>query len=177
MGKRLISLIGVCIILICTPCKAEINYQLLYNWSYQPPNVQQNLVRKNTNIQVVDELAWNDPDLYETYAYTTMNTIPNTGYVYGIDMFIKKGEETALTHEVGHCLSNYDSNLYWWCNQPAFEQIWQAERMNSVLLYQGQKDKLEYFACAYDMYIRYPGILKNACPMTYNYITVVLRYT
>ena len=102
--------------LMTVQVRAEITPQLLYNWSYQPSNVQNNLVRKNTNIQVVDKLAWESKDLYETYAYTTMHTIPNTNYVYSIDMYIKKGEETSLTHEVGHCLSNYENNLYWWCN-------------------------------------------------------------
>lgn len=161
----------------CISTKADINYDLLYNWSYQPANVQMDLVRKNTNIQVVDKLDWESPDLYETYAYTTMKPIPGTMLASGIDIRIKKGYESSLTHEVGHCLSNYQQHIYWWCNQPMFEQIWIAERSKCILLYQGLYDKREYFACAYDAYIRYPEILKNMCPMTYNYITVVLNYT
>ena len=174
--KQALAFIGI-YLLLAIPVRADINYNLLYNWSYQPSNVQNNLVWKNTNIQVVDKLDWQDPNLYRTYAYTTMNVIPNTDYVYSINMYIKKGEETSLTHEVGHCLSNYQHSLYWWCNQPVYEQIWQQERYNSVMLAQGWEDKIEYFACAYDMYIRYPDILKRVCPQTYNYITVVLRYT
>ena len=46
-----------------------------------------------------------------------------------------------------------------------------------TLVGQGADDIREYFACAYDAYIRYTPILKQCCPQTYNYITVVLNYT
>ena len=178
MKKSLTCLLAVVLTILCTSTvKADINYDLLYNWSYQPSNVQWDLVQKNTNIQVVDKLDWESPDLYETYGYTTMKVIPGTMMVSGIDVRIKKGYESALTHEVGHCLSNYKNNLYWWCKQPIFEQIWIAERNNCILTFQGRDNILEYFACSYDAYIRYPQIFKNQCPMTYNYIQVVLNYT
>ena len=167
----------ICIVALCIPVKAEINYDLLYNWQYQPANVQQNLVLKNTDIQVVDQLDWESPDLYETYAYTRMYPIPGTTITPHIDIRIKKGCESSLTHEVGHALSDYGLYMYWWCEQPIFDQIWQAERYNCILLFQGISDKREYFACAYDAYIRYPEMLKKMCPLTYNYITVVLNYT
>ena len=175
--KRLISLIGVCILLICTPCKAEITPQLLQEWSRQPNNVQWNVFYQQTNIQVVDNLDWQSQNLYDTYAYTTMNVIPNTQYVQSIDMKIKRGYEYTLTHEVGHCISNANHSVYWWCYRPEFIQIWQAERYNNVLMAQGFDDIREYFACAYDMYIRFPQILKQANPQTYNYMIVVLRNT
>ncbi len=84
--KRLISLIGVCILLICTPVKAEITPQLLQEWARQPNNVQWNVFYQNTNIQVVDELPWESPDLADTWAYTTMNVIPNTQYVQSLSL-------------------------------------------------------------------------------------------
>ncbi|MBQ7481326.1 MAG: hypothetical protein IJT80_05555 [Lachnospiraceae bacterium] len=126
---------------------------------------------------MLDALPWESPDLYETYAYTTMNVIPGTSYVSSIDIFIKKGYEPALTHEVGHALSNARFDLYWWCYRPEFIQIWQRERYNNVLMVQGIDDIREYFACAYDLFIRFPQILKQANPDTYNYIQVVLNYT
>lgn len=175
--KRLISLIGVCILLICTPCKAEITPQLMMEWGRQPNNVQWNVYYQQTNIQVVDNLDWQSPSLYDTYAYTTMNVIPNTQYVQSIDMKIKRGYEYTLTHEVGHCISNANHSVYWWCFRPEFIQIWQAERLNNALMFQGVDDIREYFACAYDLYIRYPQILKKANPQTYNYMIVVLRNT
>ena len=179
MKKSLTCILTVAFMLLfTTTAKADINYDLLYNWSYQPNNVQWDLVGKNTNIQVVDKLDWESPDLYETYGYTTMKVIPGSTIVSGIDVRIKKGYESSLTHEVGHCLSNYKNNLYWWCYRPEFITIWQQERMNCPLLVgQGLTDIREYFACAYDAYIRYPQILKKTCPMTYNYIQVVLKYT
>ena len=173
--KRLVSLIGVCILLICTPCKAEITPQLLSEWGRQPNNVQWNVFYQQTNIQVVDNLPWVSPSLYDTYAYTTMNV--NSGYVQSIDMYVKRGYESALTHEVGHALSNEGGIPYWWAFQPCFIEIWQKERYNNVMMAQGFDDIREYFACAYDLYIRYPQILKQANPLTYNYITVVLSYT
>lgn len=175
--KRLISLIGVCILLICTPCKAEITPQLMMEWSRQPSNVQWNLFNQRTNIQVVDKLPWESPFLADTWAYTTMNVIPGTTYVSSINMYIKRGYESALTHEVGHALSNANHDVYWWCFQPAFIQIWQQERYNNVMMAQGFDDIREYFACAYDMYIRYPQLLKKTNPLTWNYLTVVLKYT
>ena len=177
MIRKLVSLIGVCILLICTPCKAEITPQLLQEWSRQPNNVQWNVFYQQTNIQVVDNLDWQSQNLYDTYAYTTMNVIPNTQYVQSIDMKIKRGYEYTLTHEVGHCISNANHSVYWWCYRPEFIQIWQAERYNNVLMAQGFDDIREYFACAYDMYIRFPQILKQANPQTYNYMIVVLRNT
>ena len=170
-------LVWVCILMVHTPVKAEINYNLLYNWSFQPSNVQMDLVQKHTDIQVVDQLDWTSPDLADTYAYTSMYRIPNTNKVSHIEVRIQKGLETTLSHEVGHCLSNYKDNLYWWCYQPIFEQIWMLERYNNTMMAQGWNDVREYFACAYDLYIRYPELLKRTCPMTYNYITVVLNYT
>lgn len=81
--KRLLCFITalVCTLMISVPARADINYNLIYNWSFQPPNVQQDLVAKRTNIQVVNTLPWESPDLYETWAYTTMNVTPGTTYV------------------------------------------------------------------------------------------------
>ena len=164
--------------MICTPVKAEITPQLLQEWAKQPNNVQWNVFYQNTNIQVVDRLPWESPSLYDTYAFTTMNVVPNTLYVQSIDMYIKRGYESSLTHEVGHCISNAGHIPYWWCFRPEFIPIWQAEKYNCVLLIgQGENDIREYFAEAYNLYINYPPILKQCCPMTYNYITVVLQYT
>ena len=176
-GIKLLTLIGIAVILMATPVRAEITPQLMQEWGRQPNNVQWNVFYQNTNIQVVDKLPWESPDLADTWAYTTMNVIPGTTYVSSINMYIKRGYESALTHEVGHALSNANHDVYWWCFQPAFIQIWQQERYNNVMMAQGFDDIREYFACAYDMFIRYPQILKQANPMTYNYITVVLNYT
>lgn len=174
----ILPLIGVCILLICTPCKAEITPQLLQEWSRQPNNVQWNVYYQQTNIQVVDNLPWVSPSLYDTYAYTTMNVIPGTTYVSSIDMYVKTGCESSLTHEVGHCISNAGHSVYWWCYRPEFVQIWQQERYNCPLLIgQGADDIREYFACAYDAYIRFRPILKQCCPQTYNYMIVVLQNT
>lgn len=161
--------------MICTPVYAEITPQLLQEWGRQPNNVQWDLYYQNTAIQVVDTLPWVSPSLYDTYAYTTLNV--QNGYVQSVGIWIKRGYEYTLTHEVGHALSDYAKTPYWWCYQPSFYQIWLAERYNNAMMAQGFDDIREYFACAYDMYIRYPQILKQANPMTYNYITVVLNYT
>lgn len=175
MTSKLLTLIGIAVILMATPVRAEITPQLMQEWSRQPNNVQWNVFYQQTNIQVVDNLPWVSPSLYDTYAYTTMNV--NSEYVQSIDMYVKRGYEFALTHEVGHCISNANRTPYWWCYQPCFIQIWQAERYNNVMMAQGFDDIREYFACAYDLYLRYPQILKQANPLTYNYITVVLQYT
>ena len=176
MIRKLISLIGVCILLICTPVKAEITPQLMMEWSRQPSNVQWNLYNQRTNIQVVDKLPWESPFLADTYGYTTLNV--QNGYVQSVDIVIKRGCEFALTHEVGHALSDYAHIPYWWATNPAFQPIWQAEKYNCVLLVgQGEYDVREYFAAAYDLYIRFPQILRKCCPSTFNYITVVLSYT
>lgn len=173
--KRLIFLTAIFILTLTTSVRAEITPQLLNEWAKQPNNVQWDVYYQNTNIQVVDNLDWTSPDLYETHAYTTMNV--SNGYVNSIDIRIKRGYEYALTHEVGHALSNVFRIPYGWCTLPDFIRIWQKERYNNVLLAQGWNDIREYFACAYDLYINYPQLLKQTCPDTYNFMTVVLRNT
>jgi len=175
--KRIIIAALVCILLLQVPVRADINYNLIFNWQIQPPNVQQNLVLQNTSIHVVDTLPWESPDLAQTWAYTTMDVIPGTAYVRSVDIYIKTGYESTLTHEVGHVLSNAGHTVYWWCFRPEFIQIFQEERYNNVMMAQGFDNILEYFACAYDMYIRFPELLKKTNPKTFNYLTVVMRYT
>ena len=175
--KRLITLTLACILLFSVQAKAEITPQLLNEWAKQPNNVQWNVFYQQTNIQVVDTLPWESPDLADTWAYTTMNVIPGTLYVQSIDMYVKRGYEFALTHEVGHAISNAGHSVYWWCFRPEFINIWQKERYNNVMMAQGFDDIREYFACAYDMYINYPQLLKKTNPLTWNYLTVVLRNT
>lgn len=174
---KLLTLIGIAVILMATPVRADITPALMQEWGRQPNNVQWNVFYQNTNIQVVDKLPWESPDLASTWAYTTMNVIPGTTYVSSIDMYIKRGYETALTHEVGHAISNANHSLYWWCIQPSFIQIWQQERYNNVMMAQGFDNILEYFACAYDLYINYPQLLKQTNPLTWNYLQVVMQYT
>ena len=173
---RITKLSLIFIFLFSISVKAEITPQLLQEWAKQPSNVQWNIFYQNTNIQVVDKLPWESPSLYDTYGYTTLNV--QNGYVQSVDIVIKRGCEFALTHEVGHALSDYKQIPYWWCFQPCFVQIWQQEKYNCILLIgQGENDIREYFAAAYDLYIRFPQLLKSTCPMTYNYISVVLNYT
>jgi len=175
--KRIIIAALVCILLLQVPVRADINYNLIFNWQIQPPNVQQNLVLQNTSIHVVDTLPWESPDLAQTWAYTTMDVIPGTAYVRSVDIYIKTGYESTLTHEVGHVLSNAGHTVYWWCFRPEFIQIFQEERYNNVMMAQGFDNILEYVSCAYDMYIRFPDLLKKTNPKTFNYLTVVMRYT
>lgn len=174
----IISFIMGLILLTPLQTKADINYNLIYNWQYQPQNVKNNLVTQNTNIRVVDDIRYDDPTLYDVYGLTTMYLYPNSTYVTHIDVQVEQGHEDSLTHEVGHCISNANHSLYWWCFRPEFIQIWLAERDCAyALMAHGHDDIREYFADAYDLYIRFPQILKKLCPMTYNYMTVVLKYT
>ena len=172
---RIIAILGVCVLMMHIPVYAEITPSLLYEWGKQPSNVQWNVYYQNTAINVVDKLPWESPSLYDTYAYTTLNV--QNGYVQSVGIWIKRGYEYTLTHEVGHALSDYAKIPYWWCYQPTFIQIWLTERYNNAMMAQGIDDIREYFACAYDLYIRYPQILQQANPQTFNYITVVLNYT
>ena len=176
MFKRTLTLTLVCILLFSVQARAEITPQLMQEWSRQPSNVQWDLYYQRTSIQVVDKLPWESPNLADTYGITTLNV--QNGYVQSVDIYIKRGCEFALTHEVGHALSDYAHIPYWWAYNSAFIPIWQAERYNCALLVgQGATDIREYFAEAYALFINYPLILKQCCPMTYNYITVVLQYT
>ena len=173
--KQAFAIIGV-FILMATPVRAEITPQLMQEWGRQPSNVQWDLYYQRTSINVVDTLPWVSPSLADTWAYTTMNV--QNGYVQSVDMVIKRGYESALTHEVGHALSNAGHTPYWWAYRPEFVQIWQQERYNCVLLVgQGSTDIREYFAEAYNLYINYTPILKKCCPSTYNYMKVVLQNT
>ena len=175
--SRFIGLILLVVVLTPLRAKAEITPQLMMEWSRQPSNVRWNVFYQNTNINVVDDINYYDPTLSEVYGITTMHVYPDTLIVKDIDMQIKRGCEFALTHEVGHCIADANHVYQWWAYRPEFVQIWQQERHNCVLLYQGEDDIREYFASAYDAYIRFPQILKRRCPSTYNYISIVLQYT
>lgn len=142
-------------------------------WRLQPQNVQRNLQNQNINIHIVDNLDWNSPNLYDTYAYTQMSV--QEGVVQSIDIYLRTDSTASLTHEVGHCISNYNGIPYYWCNTAAFDAVYNAERANNIMMYQGRDSKIEYFACAYDMYIRFPNVLKQSNPLTYNYIKTVLK--
>ena len=173
---RFIIITGVCL-MMCTPVKASITPQLINEWNKQPPNVQWSVFYQNTNIQVVDKLPWESPDLEETWAYTSKYK-DNNGFINHIDIVVKKGYESALTHEVGHCLEDQYKVLNWWVIQPCFIEIWQRERLKiPQLAGQGFYDIREYFAKAYNLYINMPWLLKQGCPDTYNYIRLVLQYT
>lgn len=176
--KRIIPTFILACMLMTVQVKAEINYNLLLHWSYQPPNVQQNLVKQVTTIRVVDDIPFSDPNLLDVYGLTTMYCMPGTTYVTHIGIDVEKGHEDSLTHEVGHAISTINHSLWWWCLRPEFLDIWNRERFNCVpLMAQGVDDPKEYFANAYDLYIRFPQILKQVCPDTYNYMTLVLKYT
>ena len=162
-------------LLFTVQVKAEITPQLIQEWNKQPPNVQWHVYYQNTSFNVVDKLPWESPDLAETWAYTSKYK-DNNGMVNHIDVVVKRGYESALTHEVGHCIEDANRVANWWAFQPCFVQIWQQERYNNILLYQGWTDIREYFACAYDLFVHQPRILKQSCPQTYNYIQVVLKY-
>lgn len=168
---------GACIIMMCAPVHAEITPNIIKEWSKQPANVQWHVYFQNTSINVVDVLPWHSPDLSETWAYTSKYKDGN-GLVGNIDIVIKRDYESSLTHEIGHCLEDCNHVLNWWAFQPCFIEIWQKERLNCPMLAgQGYYDIREYFAEAYNMYINFPYLLKQACPDTYNYIKLVLRYT
>ena len=155
--------------------KAETNSNVAFYLARQPANVRSRIANQGVTINVVDQLDYNAPELLETWAYTNMyGTLDN---INRIEIVLKKGHENSLTHEVGHCISNYGNIAYYWAQTPEFQAITAAESHNSVLAAQGWDNPVEYFACAYAMYIDYPQILKNAHPQTYNYIQMVLAQT
>lgn len=176
MMNRIPFLTLIFTLLFTVRVRAEITPQLINEWNKQPSNVQWHVFYQNTSFNVVDELPWHSPDLDETWAYTSKYT--NNGLVNHIDIVVKRGYESSLTHEVGHCLEDCNRFPDWWVQQPCFVQIWLQERLKCPMLAgQGYYDIREYFAEAYNMYINYPYILKSCCPSTYNYIKLVLQYT
>ena len=176
MIKRFIILAFICIFLMTMQVRAEITPNLIQEWGRQPDNVKWSVYYQNTSFNVVDKLPWESPDLAETWAYTSKYK-DNNGMVSHIDIVVKRGYESALTHEVGHCLQDQFKFPDWWVLQPCFIQIWQQERMNiPQLAAQGFYDIREYFAEAYSLFVNMPWLLKRGCPDTYNYLRLVLQY-
>lgn len=167
-----------CVLFISVDAKAETNNNVAFYLARQPANVQAYIARQGVNIQVVDQLQYSWPGLI-AHAYTTMYGTED--YISGIDIVLLSGYESALTHEVGHCVSNLGNVRYYWAKTPEFMQIWAVERMGvngaDVLMAQGWEDPVEYFACAYDMYINFPQLLMKQHPQTYNYIQAVVAQT
>lgn len=153
--------------------KAETNSNVVFYLSRQPANVQAHLVKQGVNIKVLDQLDWSSPDLASTWAYTSMYGDP----VYQIDIVLQKGMESSLTHEVGHCISNLGTIPHYWDRTPEFQALCAAESKNSIYAAQGWDNPVEYFACAYQMYIDYPQVLMKFHPQTYKYIQAVVAQT
>jgi len=166
--KRFITMVLTFIFIISmgVNAKAETNNNITYYLSRQPKNVQARLVQQGVNIQVVDSIDREFPGLATTYAYTSMYGNP----VYQIDIVIERGLESALTHEVGHCLSNLGNIPHYYDQTPEWKAICAAESKNSVYTAQGWDDPVEYFAVAYQMYIDFPQALARFHPLTFQYM-------
>lgn len=78
---------------------------------------------------------------------------------------------SSLLHELGHVI---DCELGCESCSQEFDEIYQAEK-RAYLNIPGANNYaissyLEYFADAFESYIKYPSQLKKHCPMTYEYI-------
>lgn len=172
----IMAVASVVILGMTVNAKAETNSNIAFYLAMQPANVQAHIAKQGVNISVVNELPWTSSDLAITYAYTTMHGTQDV--ITGIDIVIKSGYESALTHEVGHCISNLGNIRYYYATTPEFQAICAAECRNSLYVSsQGWDNPIEYFACAYDAYINFPQALKKYHPLTYNYIQAVVAQT
>ena len=169
-------MLGIALVLATgVDVKAETNSNVAFYLARQPANVRSRLAKQGVTINVMDQLDYSAPELATTWAYTNMyGSLDN---INRIEIVLQKGYESALTHEVGHCISNYGNIAYYWAKTPEFTAITAAESHNSVFAAQGWDNPIEYFACAYAMYIDFPAALKQFHPMTYNYIQAVLAQT
>ncbi len=165
-----IALTFIFIISMGVNAKAETNNNVTYYLSRQPANVQAHIIKQGVNIQVVDNIDLNFPNLATTWAYTSMYGDP----VYQIDIVLEKGSEGALTHEIGHCLSNLGNIPHYYDRTPEWQAICAAESKNSIFAAQGWDDPVEYFAVAYQMYIDYPQVLAQFHPLTFQYMSAFI---
>lgn len=153
-----------------------INYNLLYNWSKQPANVQNSLARQGVTITVAPYLDWQSNDISETWAYTRVTTLPDTRTITSCQIKLALGHEDCLTHEVGHALSNYNNYRYFWTDNQFWDTIYLTESRRQTIFPQGWQNKYEYFACCYEEYLRFPTYMQKLQPSSYNYIKVVMSY-
>lgn len=159
-------------LLLLRPSTAD--YGIDYYLKEQPKNVRNFLAKQNVDIQVVDELEWQSPDALATFAYTMVDFTDDRKTITGIKVRLKRGYTEALPHEIGHVISCYNNIAFYWANTPEFEQIWQLESHNSMLIANGWADSDEYFAEAYKFYVESPEWLKEHHPMTYEYVKAVV---
>lgn len=174
LNTILLAIIFSC--LITVNVKADINYNLLYEWSKQPTNVQYSLARQGVTIEVAPFLNWNSSDLMETWAYTQVFTKPDLRTITACKIILLQNHEDCLTHEVGHALSNYNGYRYFWTDNYIWDSIYVSENSKQMIYPQGWQNKYEYFACCYEEYLKYPLYMKKLQPSSYNYISVVLSY-
>ncbi|MBR2600806.1 hypothetical protein IKE07_01550 [Candidatus Saccharibacteria bacterium] len=180
--KRKFSIVVV-LILICAffigsvPVSAATSQDTLAIFiSGQPDNVKNYLARTGVTYEVMDTLvgAPTEPGRY-TLGYT--NTYVINGAVTGCKIYLMRGYEDRVIHEIGHVVSHYNGVPFYWAKTPEFMQIWAEERYNSTMHDQGYDDPVEYFACAYYTYFTCRKYLKSSCPKTYTYIQNVIANT
>ena len=143
------------------------------DFAIQPQCVQEYLRRQPISVIDSDYLPIENPENYS--AVTKMYGAEGSDTYSYVEIYLRPSRQDSLTHEIGHMVSNYQNHPDWWCKQPFFETIWLAERgwLTPGYVYD---NKNEWFAFCYECYVKYPIALKFMCPMTYNYIEVVLSY-
>lgn len=175
--RRLMSLLVLVSLTICLVQTNVYAADISIFWNQQPENVRNYLTRMGTTIEVVDNVPYYAEGRY-TLGLTSMSGTPDN--VTGIKIYVKRGFEDMLTHEIGHCVSNYGNVAHYWDQTPAFLQIWMLEAPGSGIKEFWGYDistPIEYFAVSYDMYFKYKDYLKKKCPETYKYIDTVIKNT
>ncbi len=147
-------------------------------WNLQPKNIQDMMTRLGVNIFIVDDVSYKIPN-YLTLAITQFQYDVNTKIVVGPPrMEINKLCQCEFTHEIGHVISSSNGILFYWCDQPGFQTICSSEGRNypGITEYY-YNDPREFFAFGYDKFIHDPASLKTYCPMTFDYISNVVKIT
>jgi len=178
--KKLITILISILVGVAIPLPIMANQDSLQNnWNTIPKNVQNLVISRNTEIRCDEILTYQlqariDGGNPNMSAYCVQRK--SNGVVYLNAIHICDGYETYLSHEIGHILSTYNNDLYYWSKTPQFIEIWQKERgfFNTPYL---DNDNIEYFAECFRWYCLIPSALEDKAPETYKYINGVVGAT
>lgn len=141
--------------------KSSQDYAMNY-WNKIPSHIRSMFFEKGWTLTLTTNKLYTGEDTIGLCSYSTRNLtvlVTNNKYI-----------RNALIHEVGHF---YDYSLGRPSNKALFKEIFNEEKgyrpfVNGTS--HSYSTQSEYFAEAFEDYIRYPNSLKSRAPRTYEYI-------
>lgn len=158
------------------------NNSLFYYYNMLPENVQQYLEDMDCSITIDDskmlkvKIVGENADQYHAENVgLTKQDVDEYGLVHSARIYIKRGYENVVLHEVGHVMANYKGNCNAWAETDAWKYIYEKENEYIPMDVYSTSTPDEYFAESFSWFILQPQELYKYAPMTWQYINAVVE--